>query len=382
MNDNNQIPYNMVESISNISLRSKARAYQAIVSLGREDGNFTSFQEAINYVWNTPQKTGVVLVMPGTYVQTADIAIYSGIKLMGFDPALTIIDFDGDRNIICYGDDTADNSGNDIIFQGLQFKDSTDTAGAVNCNSCTRVDFIHCVFTNNTLDIGETSATNVSIYQSNINGATTSAIAKDSGWIPVLDTLTYASATTFTIPGDQTSVFQKGTRIKLTNSGTKYFVVTGSSYSSSTTVTITGGSDYSLANAAITNPYYSYQVSPQGYPTWFDYVPTYGATGSMTYTSVSTIHAKFHVYGKSCFYSIYSSGTTGGTASYGLTVSSPINPAVNAERGGCCVRDGSFMSGYWTTNTSSNTLEFQKYDTSNYALGASRTVLSTGFYEI
>jgi hypothetical protein len=37
---------------------------------------------------------------------------------------------------------------------------------------------------------------------------------------------------------------------------------------------VTGGTDYTLANAAITAPFYSYQVSPQGYPTWFNYTPT------------------------------------------------------------------------------------------------------------
>jgi sirohydrochlorin ferrochelatase len=54
----------------------------------------------------------------------------------------------------------------------------------------------------------------------------------------------------------------------------KYFVVKNVSYSSSTTVTVPGGSDYSLANAAITSPYISYEDGPDGFPTEFDFATT------------------------------------------------------------------------------------------------------------
>jgi hypothetical protein len=33
--------------------------------------------------------------------------------------------------------------------------------------------------------------------------------------------------------------------------------------------------DFVIANAAITLPYYSYQANPQGYPNWFAYTPTW-----------------------------------------------------------------------------------------------------------
>lgn len=89
-----------------------------------------------------------------------------------------------------------------------------------------------------------------------------------SGW-------TYASATTFTVSGDLTGVFTPGTKIKLTQTTAKYFYVVSSSYSSpNTTVTITGGSDYTLANAAITSPHYSYNNNPQGFPHNFAYTIT------------------------------------------------------------------------------------------------------------
>jgi hypothetical protein len=72
--------------------------------------------------------------------------------------------------------------------------------------------------------------------------------------------------------GDQTALFSKGTRLKCFNSSPKYFVVVASSFGApTTTVTVTGGTDYSLANAAISANYYSYAANPQGYPGWFNY---------------------------------------------------------------------------------------------------------------
>lgn len=48
---------------------------------------------------------------------------------------------------------------------------------------------------------------------------------------------------------------------------TKYFLCTASSYSApNTTLTLYGGTDHSLMNAAITSPYYSTQKAPYGFP--------------------------------------------------------------------------------------------------------------------
>jgi len=104
----------------------------------------------------------------------------------------------------------------------------------------------------------------VTIKASELNGLLT-------GWIPAGETWTYASADaptfTFTISGDKTSKYSVGMKIKLTQTTVKYFIVTAISYSSpNTTVTVYGGTDYTLANATITNPYYSTMKAPQGFP--------------------------------------------------------------------------------------------------------------------
>lgn len=109
------------------------------------------------------------------------------------------------------------------------------------------------------------------------------------GWTSSADTWVYASASTFTIAGvDRTATFTKGTRLKFTQTTAKYAVVVGSTFSTNTTVTIAVNTDYTIANATITSPNYSYQMNPQGYPGWFSVIaPTFygiddGAGGQPT----------------------------------------------------------------------------------------------------
>lgn len=95
------------------------------------------------------------------------------------------------------------------------------------------------------------------------------------GWQPAKETWTYASSTTFTISGDKTGVFTKGDKIRLKQGGGyKYFYIVGVSYSSpNTTITVSGGSDYSLANSSITDTYYSHG-NAVGFPNVFSWTPT------------------------------------------------------------------------------------------------------------
>jgi hypothetical protein len=142
------------------------------------------------------------------------------------------------------------------------------------------------------------------------------------GWITSTDTWTYVSATSFKITGaDRTAQFPKGTRIKLTQTTAKYFVVTSSSFSTDTTVNITAGTDYTLANAAITSPNYSYVGSPQGFPGTFAYTSTQGGF-SANQTQVS----RFSVVGNNCTVIIARSanGTSNATT---FTQTAPITSA-------------------------------------------------------
>lgn len=147
------------------------------------------------------------------------------------------------------------------------------------------------------------------------------------GWVDdSAATWTYASATTFTVTGDRTAIFSKGTRIKLTQTTAKYFVVVGSSHAAgTTTVTISGGTDYTLTNAAISANYYSYTSNPQGYPDWFAYTPTW--TGASTNPTIGngSIVGSFQVSGRLAHIRVLI--VMGSTTTYGTgiwTVSYPV----------------------------------------------------------
>ncbi len=144
------------------------------------------------------------------------------------------------------------------------------------------------------------------------------------GWIAGSDTWTYASATTFTIAGvDRTALFKKGTKLKLTQTSAKYFYVTSSSFSTNTTVTVTGGSDYTLANAAITSPYYSYASNPQAFPHWFNWSPTVDWDSTDPSGTTTTI-TRFRVEGDTCYIEFRQNNTVAGTTNTQVGFNGPI----------------------------------------------------------
>lgn len=111
--------------------------------------------------------------------------------------------------------------------------------------------------------------------------------AYNGGWIEIPDgTWTYASATTITVPSGAASIYQVGDEIRLKQGGGyKYFSVVAVA---DTLLTVTGGSDYTVANAAITDAAFS-KGGGVGHPGWFEYSPiiTYGG-GSGTPSATIT----------------------------------------------------------------------------------------------
>lgn len=88
-------------------------------------------------------------------------------------------------------------------------------------------------------------------------------------WNPISATLTYTSWDSTNVTGvmgtsiDLTGVIGVGQKVKITQTTVKYFIVTAIT---STAITGYFGTDYTLANAAITSPYYSSAKSPVGFP--------------------------------------------------------------------------------------------------------------------
>lgn len=139
------------------------------------------------------------------------------------------------------------------------------------------------------------------------------------GWIPGSGTWTYASATTFTVPADDAARMSVGTKIWLTQTTSKYFYVTGIS---GTTITVTAGSDYTLANAAITAPYFSNAATPQGFPRVFNFSPSWTgfsanpSGGAGTQFCINGGYVTVHIY--------YGTATSNST---GFTMTLPITAA-------------------------------------------------------
>lgn len=153
------------------------------------------------------------------------------------------------------------------------------------------------------------------------------------GWLPAGETWTYASATTFTISGDKTGKYQIGDKIKLTQTTAKYFSVIEVSYSDpNTTITITGGTDYTLADATITNPFYSKIENPQGFSHWFNWTPTITYAGGTTDPTSNTINeAMFKINGKEVKFYLKSTLVRGSGNRTWIKYSLPITFAVPAD---------------------------------------------------
>lgn len=110
-----------------------------------------------------------------------------------------------------------------------------------------------------------------------ISPPSSAALAENNGWTSTDDVFIYASASSITIAGvDKTAKYPKGTRIKLTQEtgGTKMLTVRAATFSTDTTITFFTITEHSLANEAITAPFYSYELNPQGYLGTYSITPT------------------------------------------------------------------------------------------------------------
>lgn len=201
------------------------------------------------------------------------------------------------------------------------------------------------------------------LYIVNAAGTVTGPLAVSStgaaadGWTAATGTWTYASATTITVPSGAAAIYSVGDKVKLTQTTVKYFYIVNVA---DTLLTVTAGSDYSVANAAITSPYYSHTTTPVGFPTFFNYSPSIAAAGASTPPSYSTVLAHFSLNGKWCNLLVDLDNSSGGTAGSGADViligfpiaqKSSLNKSIgsgtNYEAGG--TNAGIYVRSYSTT---------------------------------
>ena len=206
-----------------------------------------------------------------------------------------------------------------------------------------------------------------------------------SGWMS-LPACTYVSATSFTIAQDIYSVITPGDKIRLVQSGaTKYFYVVGVSVvGNTTTVNVSGGSDYALANSAITSPCFSHAASPDRFPDWLNWVPTLGASGSMTVAVLAFEQAKFKMNGREVVISMHVSFSLGGTASNTVTVTLPISSSYAYACVSASVLDTTAFGGGVAIipATTNSTLSVRKPDASNFSIGDAKQISLGGSYVI
>ena len=114
-------------SIYNVKVNPAARIYKAIVGPGFE-ADFTTIQQAID--WAHLYGGGIVHIKAGTYVQTADIVLYSDIILQGEDDDLSILDFNHtDKEIKIVG--TSGTHKKNITIRALGIIQSQAVDGAI-----------------------------------------------------------------------------------------------------------------------------------------------------------------------------------------------------------------------------------------------------------
>jgi len=111
------------------------------------------------------------------------------------------------------------------------------------------------------------------------------------GWIDANETWEYASASTITVPSGAASRYQKGDRIKWTQTTVKYGVIVAVA---DTVLTIAVNTDYVVTNATITLNYYSHEANPVGYPGTFSWATSWGGfstnpTGTWKYAIIGNL---------------------------------------------------------------------------------------------
>lgn len=168
----------------------------------------------------------------------------------------------------------------------------------------------------------------------------------NGGWIETSEAWTYASATTINVPTDATARFQKGWGIRFKQGGTyKYMYMTTVA---AALLTVTGGSDYIVANAAITDV--AVTPNPQGafgFPLWFNTasltvdVTTMdnGAGGQPT-----TVTSKFMIVGKTITHKILITGTKAGTSKL-VTFTNPSTMPAHTEGNFVSLGGSAYISG-------------------------------------
>jgi hypothetical protein len=157
-------------------------------------------------------------------------------------------------------------------------------------------------------------------WQSSANSIVTNLQYGVDGWYPVSEGWAYASASTITVPTGAASRFQKGDKLAFVQTTVKYFYITSVT---DTLLTVNAGTDYTVANAAISDVYISRVARPLAFPQWFIWSPTLvGFVANPT----NCVY-RFKLDGIACT-AVVRQGTNGTSNANNFTISAPITARV------------------------------------------------------
>jgi hypothetical protein len=177
---------------------------------------------------------------------------------------------------------------------------------------------------------GTPTAPTPAAHLNNTQLATTAYVENQDGWqLPPFSIIVWDSSNKLialnTTGTDYRYMFPVGTKIKFTQDTiVKYFYVIANNYGSGvTTLTLSTSSDFTLTANPITFGYYSYASTPQGFPQWFSWAPTFtGYSGAVSGTKL------FSVNGNTCFLILDISGTSNANT---LTMTLPVTPSAGGS---------------------------------------------------
>lgn len=116
------------------------------------------------------------------------------------------------------------------------------------------------------------------------------------------------------------------------------------------------------------------------------WTPTYSASGSLTFTSVTTGRAVYQLNDRYLDFELQCQGTLGGSASNALYTTIPLYRSYNniATNGYGNVGSGSGVLGYaqWAFNTSQTNMQWFQYNLANYATSGTGFIRALGRYDI
>ena len=186
----------------------------------------------------------------------------------------------------------------------------------------------------------------------------------EAGWMDVSDTWTYRTATSVNVPDGAEDRYSVGDKLMFTQTTVKIFYIVGVATG---ILTLTGGSDYTVANAAISAIAFSKSVSPVGFPQWFALTTSAWTTSATAFTNQPAGASYFTINGKTMIvrgqYQCHA--TSGGTGIFTATFTAGEMPTMPSYSVGSAANHSAPYEGF--VRSSGVTILMSKYDASALA---------------